>query len=345
MRKYFKKHAHLMAINLMAILFIDGSFAMNNEYLEFKEAGESCFYQQDPVPAQDDPYQSQPLAISQNLLGNTFPKDEEKIAFYKDGLVDMERNPRRVNMQKIGNFVIDYKFSLGYGDKGYVKLSQHVDTRIFVAVKIVNTKAPEDYPDVLSLKKLKRLYGLFRAPDPKGMEKIFIFMPLANGISSHVLGQGDSEFPVKATVEHGLLKIDKLEVALNLVNSFIKEVEYFAKSGYFQADQGTSHVYACNDFQDVCIVDYDGRQSEGPINESEWDVRGFRFNIINLLGIHEQGVFGDWNLLPAKKISKLKGPKHIIKFLKAIDNNNKGSYSLQQLKLDFKALKLACEKQ
>ena len=302
-----------------------------------------CFYEQEPYPAVDDPYQSKPTVLSQDLLSDIFYNKNEEREFYKGGLVDTHGKPRNDRMQKMGDFIIDYQFRLGYGEKGAVWLAQHAPSKIFVAVKTVSPyKAPTDYPDVLSLQKLKRLYGLFKAHNHNNNEQTFIFMPLANGIPSTSLSYNKT-FPVKATIQGDTLSIDQLDVGLNLISSFIKEVEYFAKSGYYQIDQQVGQVYVCNNFQSICIIDYDGEQRAQSIPETEWFVDPLRWGIINFLGIHKDGVFESSTLLPTDKISQLKQPKHLIDFFKAVDNNKRGPYSLAQLKLDFKFLKMGCD--
>lgn len=296
------------------------------------------FYEQAPFPAKDDPYQSKPTVLLLDLLNNIFDGEKDEIEFYKSEFINIKEKLRNNNMQEMGNFIIDYNFRLGYGDRGSVWLAQHVPSNIFVATKIVSPQDPINYSDVLTLQKLKRLYGLFKAHTPQNLEKTFIFMPLANGIPSTVLKYSET-FPVKATVQDGILRIKNLEIALNLIKSFIKEIEYFAKSGYYQIDQQVAQVYACNDFQSVCIIDYDGEQRTQPIPETEWFIDPLRWSIINFLGIHEDGVFESSTLLPSDKISQLRQPDHLIAFLKAVDNNKEGPYSLAQLKVDFENLK------
>lgn len=305
------------------------------------KAQDGCFYEQEPFPAEDDPYQSKPIMLSQDILKHILNDGNRGIepCPCEGGLLDIiEKHPNN-RMQKMRDFIIDYNFRLGSGDKGNVWLAQHVPSKIFVAVKTVSSYIePPKYPDVVSLEQLKRLYGLFKAHNHENIEQIFIFMPLANGIPSISLRNSEA-FPVKTTVKDGTLNIKNLEVSLNLISCFIKEVEYFSKSGYFQVDAQAVHVYVCNNFQSVCIIDYDGEQRAHSIPETEWCIAPYRFSIINFLGIHEYGVFKSSTLLPPDKVSQLKQPKHIIDFLKAVDNNKVGPYSLAQLKLDFNALR------
>ena len=125
-------------------------------------------------------------------------------------LVDLNGKPRNDRMQKMGDFIIDYNFMLGYGDKGCVWLAQHAPSKIFVAAKSVSPYGdPMDYPDVLSLQKLKRLYGLFKAHNHNNNEQTFIFMPLTNGIPSASLRHREA-FPVKAIIQGDALSIIKV---------------------------------------------------------------------------------------------------------------------------------------
>ncbi|MBX9621106.1 MAG: hypothetical protein K2X28_03615 [Alphaproteobacteria bacterium] len=301
------------------------------------EHEDTCFYAQKPLPAADDPYQATPMELSVDLLNHIFygANKEENISFYEGGLIDSDGKPRKSDMRKMGEFVIDYKVSLGYGDKGAVFLAQHVPSRVFVAVKsIFPDSEPMKYADVLSLQKLNRLYGVFNGLDLLKRERTHIFMPLANGIPSTKLEWSPS-FTVKATIEDGILKISNLDISRRLIQNFIKEVEYFARSGYLQIDQHIDHVYVCPELQSVYIIDYDGTQYEHPIEERNWGISPFRASIINFLGIHQWGVFESSQLLPLDKLSQLQGPQPMIKFLQSIDNNKSGGYSLFQLKSDF----------
>lgn len=341
------KYAHMQEVNVKpaSIPFTNANIEhrMPSKVLRIKTQ-DGCLHEQNPLPTKDDPYQSKSVALSQDLLNHIFYGKNEEIEFYKGGLVDLSGNPRNDQMQKRGDFIIDYKFMLGYGDKGCVFLAQHAPSKIFVAAKSVSScENPLHYPDVLSLQKLERLYGLFKTRNDDHREETLIFMPLANGVPSTSL-KNMKAFPVKATIQDHTLNINNLEVGLNLISCFIKEVEYFGKSGYFQVDAQAAHVYVCDNFQSVCIIDYDGEQRAQSIPEAEWCIAPYWSSIVNFLGIHTNGVFGSWDLLPSDKIAQLKQPQHLIDFLKAVDNNKRGSYSLAQLKLDFKTLKTACDK-
>ncbi len=299
-----------------------------------------CFYAQKPLPAADDPYQATPMELSVDLLNHIFygANKEENISFYKDGLIDSDGNSRKSDMRKMGDFVIDYNVSLGYGDRGAVFLAQHVPSRIFVAVKsIFLDSEPMKYTDVLSLQKLNRLYGVFKGHDNLKRERTHIFMPLANGIPSTNL-QWSPSFTVKTAIKDGILEISNLNFSIGLIKNFIKEIEYFSRSGYLQIDQHMDHVYVCPELQSVCIIDYDGKQYEHPIEEYNWDISPFRASIINFLGIHQWGIFESSQLLPLDKLSQLQGPQPMIKFLQSIDNDKSGGYSLFQLKSDFQTL-------
>lgn len=121
------------------------------------EHEDTCFYAQKPLPAADDPYQATPMELSVGLLNHIFygADKAENISFYKDGLIDSDGNPRKSDMRKMGEFIIDYNVMLGYGDRGTVFLAQHVPSRVFVAVKSINSDSkPMEYTDVLSLQKL-----------------------------------------------------------------------------------------------------------------------------------------------------------------------------------------------
>lgn len=331
----FKNYIYLIAINLITISFISSGLAMSEP-----EPEDRCFYAQQPFPAEGDPYQASSMGLSTDLLNHVFygANKEENISFYKDGLVDSDGNPRKSNMRKMGDFVIDYNVSLGYGDSGAVFLAQHVPSRVFVAVKSVNSDSePMEYTDVLSLQKLNRLYGVFKGHDDLKRERTHIFMPLANGIPSTKLEWSPS-FTIKATIQDGRLEVSNLGMSIHLIQNFIKEVEYFSASGYLQIDQHMDHVYVCPELQSVCIIDYAGKQYEHPIEERNWDISPFRASLINFLGIHQWGVFDSWQLLPLDKLSQLQGPQPILKFLQSIDNNKSGGYSLFQLKSDFQTL-------
>jgi hypothetical protein len=335
-------------VGLVIIAYVKSGFAMKAGSVE-QEISFVCFHEQDPIPADDDPYQSKPTVVSDDLINHIFYNNNEKMEFYRNGLVDANGKPRKDDIKKIGNFVIDYDFRLGYGDKGVVYLAQHVPTRIFVAVKSVWLfNEPIDYPDVLSLLKLKRLYGLFKICNVTKREETLIFMPLANGIPSTLLSCSQT-FPVKANIENNFLNFDNLEIGLNLINSFIKELEYFAKCGYLQLDMQPGQVYICNDFQSICIIDYDGEQQDQSISENEYYINPLLWSIINLLGIHEYGIFHnlfDWDPLPVSidKMSQIKNLPHVIDFVRAIDCYKKTGYTLAQLKLDFETLKMNCNK-
>jgi hypothetical protein len=307
-------------------------------------ASTNCLYEQDPFSADADPYQSRPTFVEPNFINHLYKK-RDPIEFYEDGLADENGKPRANDMQLMGNYVIDYNSWLGYGDKGTVWLAQHLPTKIFVAVKAVTRRwcEPQQYPDVLSLKKLQRLYGLFTG-DYKNMEKTFFFMPLAHGVASINL-QYCEDYPVKAVIEVDTLKINNLDVGLHLISCFIKEIEYFAKRGYYQVDAQAGHLYVCNNFKSVCIIDYDGTQSTESIPESEWDISPFRWSLVTFLGIHERGVFESYESLPADKLSQLKNPPYLISFLKAITpyQNQRRGHSLTQLKEDFKILQTNLE--
>ena len=156
------------------------------------------------------------------------------------------------NIEKIGAFLIDKGYKLGYGDTASVYLALHKNSNILVAAKVFYREVElEENGDFNSLQKLNRLFGCYTCDSRTAM-----FLPYAGGEQILSFLGEPSDFQ------------ERLNSRIKRANAFLQELSYLAARGVVQMDQQSAQfIFDSTNTNNILTVDFSSCYYKHPIFE------------------------------------------------------------------------------
>ena len=277
-------HSLVICFLSVSAFFSDVQASTKYERLYFKESLE---------PDLQDPYKLRPTTLSASLLERIGTQDLSRVDFYQNllSLPTAAKNTLTDPREKIGDFKVDFRAPLGKGEEGEVYLAQHIETRVFTAVKKMWCSSSGFPDEFFAYKNLNRCFALYAEEiDPLSSSRnrySYLFIPLIDGLSLDWWNSPIARERLGVSIEqdNSVHYLD-LRKNVNLLESIVDELRYCHKRGVVQPEATSTNLMFSYDLEHFFMIDLAcSTSSQVNLEDSKYKVTNYKIFLYYALGI------------------------------------------------------------